>query len=156
MIQRRVLDVSQISLLFSCLCILPPGKPYLQMCPNAPHLSLLDLNVTISRVKVTVPPLEPPQALSTLGYYEHRCQKELLRLGPATGSSLALPKCFSSHFHPLSLLFDLMDRPAPRGGFLPTLASSPLWPVSKIFDLYSWDTQESACIIWSSQAKDQI
>lgn len=60
-IQEAAPDVSQIRLLFSGLCTLPPYESFLPRCPNAPHLSLPALNATTSQVKASAPLLELPQ-----------------------------------------------------------------------------------------------
>lgn len=111
MMQGRVFDVSQIHLLFSWLCVLPPDSPSSSSCvPILPILSLSHFNATTSQVKVTAPLVGSHHCFLPWATKITGARKNCSDWGPGAGPSLALPKSFSSQFQPLNLLFDL------RGG----------------------------------------
>lgn len=69
MMQGRVFDVSQIHLLFSWLCVLPPGQPFfLQLCPNTPHLVPVALQCHHFPGESDFSPSRVTPLFSTLGY----------------------------------------------------------------------------------------
>ena len=113
--------------------------------PILPILSLSHFNATTSQVKVTAPLVWSPHYFLSRATQITGARKNCSDWGPRAGPSLALPKSFSSQFQPLNLLFDLRGGRELRGhlGSISTLVSSAHQPVSKILDLYTWDTEES-------------
>ena len=110
--------------------------------PGLPILSLSHFSATTSQVKEAAPLVGSPQYFLPWATKITGARKSCSDWGPGAGPSPALPKSSSSQFHSLNLLFDLRGWHELRGylGSMSSLVLSTHQPVSKILDLYPWDT----------------